>query len=66
MVAFTGMRRRIHRHLIRQNRLPPYLIFLVRGSQQPAIMLKILPMNKLLHSDPPGEHRLNVTALPLP
>jgi len=56
----------ILRRLIRQqlqNRLSPYIIFLIRRGQQPAIMLKILPMNELLHSDLPEVHGLN-TAVP--
>ena len=55
-------RSRILRHLIRQqlqNRLPPYIIFLIRGSQQPTIMLKVLLMNELLHSYLPRVRGLN-------
>jgi hypothetical protein len=49
-------RKWVLRHLIRQqlqNRLSPYIIFLIRRGQQPAKMVKILPMNELLHNDLP-------------
>ena len=45
------------RHLIRQqlqNRLSPHIVLLILCGQQPAIMVKILPMNELLHMDLPG------------
>lgn len=55
------------RHLIRQqlqNRLSPHIIFLILCGQQPAIVVKILPMNELLHTDLPGGAR-RIAACPL-